>query len=333
MLARRTAYLFPSGSFSLLLLGLVVAAGLSSVLYLANGRGIGGVASSPLETKVSSVRVVAPAATEPGGYDFADLQALQPATTTLVAETGSPSRPSTGESPTGNPAASQTEAVVAEPAAVAATTSDPEGATAVSPVERWASEGFILVRDGQEWDDESMATVDAALTALPSWLRSVLAGGSHGPVYVLVNRDGRTLSGRQPYSGPANFFYTNEGRQELVLFPHQSIQTVLHELGHAYNLRDVPAGGYNLVLLEPEMQSFMAAAGWTVEADAAAVANARDHTQVPMSRVGSSIWPRLSHDDPLEDFANSFALYILAPAELRALSNARYAWFAANLGG
>ena len=47
---------------------------------------------------------------------------------------------------------------------------------------------------------------------------------------------------------------------------------------------------------------------------------------------GGFTWPRLSHDDPLEDFANSFANFYLDPAGLRATSPARYNWFAANVG-
>jgi hypothetical protein len=55
-----------------------------------------------------------------------------------------------------------------------------------------------------------------------------------------------------------------------------------------------------------------------------------DHMQVQMTYTGQSIWTRLSHNDPLEDFANSFALYFAAPEELRVLSSERHAWFEAR---
>jgi hypothetical protein len=221
-----------------------------------------------------------------------------------------------------------------EPAAPA---SAPVSATAaatapLSVFDRWAAVGFDIVRDGQALDDQSLATIDTALSYIPAGVAAAITGNGRGDVHILVNTEGRTLSGNQPYGRAANFFSTNEGRNELVLYPRQSIQTVVHELGHAYNLRHVPAGRYALVLLDPEMQGFMAAAGWTVLATAAEVQSARDHTVVPMSYAGPPIWPILSHDDPLEDYANSFALYLMDPAELRALSPARYDWFAANLG-
>lgn len=205
-------------------------------------------------------------------------------------------------------------------------------ATPVGPVERWASEGFVIVQEGQELDGDSLAAIDQALSDLPAWLRNVITHSDRGPIYILVNEEGQTLSGRRPYGRAANFFYTNDGKNELVLYPHQSAQTVLHELGHAYNLRAIAAGRYAMVLLDPEMESFMATTGWQVDATTDEVEAARDHTQVSMSYEGPHIWTRLSHDDPLEDFANSFALYYYAPDDLQSLSPARFDWFETYVG-
>jgi hypothetical protein len=205
-------------------------------------------------------------------------------------------------------------------------------ATPIGPVERWASKGFVIVREGQELDNDSLASIDQALSDLPPWLRNVITHSDLGPIYILVNTEGQTLSGRRPYGRAANFFYTNDGMNELVLYPHQSAQTVLHELGHAYNLRTVAAGRYAMVLLDPEMESFMAATGWQIDATIDEVKVARDHTEVPMTYTGPKIWTRLSHDDPLEDFANSFALYFYSPGDLRALSPARFDWFETYVG-
>ncbi len=107
---------------------------------------------------------------------------------------------------------------------------------------------------------------------------------------------------------------------------------MLHELGHAYNLRRTAAGRYALVLLDPQMQSFMAAVGWSVLSTDAQVRAAVDQIGVSYSYDGGFMWSNLSHNDPLEDFANSFATYFLDPAGLNSLSPARYAWFAANIG-
>ena len=200
-----------------------------------------------------------------------------------------------------------------------------------TPAERWRAAGVVFVFDGQEWDEISLTNVDRALSALPSRLLATLGNPAFGPLTVLVNRHGRTLSGRQPYGQAANFFSTSEGRNELVLFPQQRPQTVLHELGHAFNLRRQPAGGYALVLLDPEMESFMAATGWRLLSSRAEVMAARDHLQVALAYDGPAVWSRLSNDDALEDFANSFALYYFNPEQLRALSVERYDWFAANL--
>jgi hypothetical protein len=203
---------------------------------------------------------------------------------------------------------------------------------AVVPGERWGAAGITYVIQGQEWDAVSLANVDQALASLPGGVLTALGNRDLGGVSILVNRSGRTLAGKQPYGQAANFFSTNDGRNELVLFPDQSPPTVLHELGHAYNLRAEPAGRYTLVLLEPEMQSFMAATGWRVLSSTGQIQAARDQTAVDFAYSGAFTWPRLSHNDPLEDFANSFALYFSSPADLKALSPERFAWFDANIG-
>lgn len=218
----------------------------------------------------------------------------------------------------------------AQPAAVAPAA--PIVTVPTTPGQRWLAEGFVFVTEGQEWDGVSFSNVDLALSKLAARIRAQLGNRQLGQIYIVVNRSGRTLSGKQPYAGAANFFSTNDGRNELVLYPGQSVPTILHELGHAYNLRRMAPGRYALVLQDPEMQSFMAAAGWRVLGTPEQIRAARDHMQVPMAYDGERIWPRLSNDDPLEDFANSFSLYFVAPEDLRAKSPDRFAWFETNLG-
>jgi hypothetical protein len=207
----------------------------------------------------------------------------------------------------------------------------PAAPASTSVIERWRALGVIIETQGQEWDAQSLANVDAALSALPASLRAQLGNPALGQMHVLVNSQGRALSGKQPYGGGANFFSTGDGVNELVMYPRQRVATILHELGHAYNLRRIPAGSYARVLIDPEMESFMAATGWQVLATREEIAQSVDHMRLNYQYDGSFRWQGLSRFDPLEDFGNSFAMYFYDPAGLKAQSPERYAWMAANL--
>jgi hypothetical protein len=201
-------------------------------------------------------------------------------------------------------------------------------AGAATTIDRWAVAGIGIEMEGQLLDEYSLANIDAALSLLPEAVLANLGNPRFGPLHILVNAEGRTLSGDQPYGGPANFFSTNAATNELVLYPQQSVFTVVHELGHAYNLRNVDAGRYATVLLDPEMRSFLEASGWKITSSDAEVQSAVDHMHVQYSYQGSFEWPRVSNDDPLEDFANTFAMYFLDPEALRRASPERHAWMA-----
>jgi hypothetical protein len=203
--------------------------------------------------------------------------------------------------------------------------------TVVTTAERWATAGIVLVTEGQQWDDTTLNNVDAALSQLTLSVLAGLGNPELGPLHILVNGEGRAMSGAQPYGGSANYFSTNDGVNELVLYPDQRVSTVLHEMGHAYNLRATPAGHYAQVLIDPEMESFMAATGWQVLTPRDIVAQSIDHTQIAYNYTGSFMWDDLSHFDPLEDYANSFAMYFYDPAGLKASSPQRYDWFATHL--
>jgi hypothetical protein len=219
-----------------------------------------------------------------------------------------------------------TSAPVSEPAPAAPPVQAPAG-----PAERWSAAGIVIVTQGQEWDEQSLKNVDAALAALPAGVRAQLGNPALGQLHILVNTQGRALSGKQPYGGAANYFSTGDGVNELVMYPKQRVSTILHELGHAYNLRRTPGGHYAKVLLDPEMESFMAATGWKVLASREQIAQSVDHMRLGYDYTGTFRWPELSKFDPLEDFANSFAMYFYDPAGLRAQSPERHAWMAANL--
>lgn len=207
----------------------------------------------------------------------------------------------------------------------------PQAFNAAAVASRWASAGVVLVTEGQAWDDRSLRNVDAALSMLPPSVLASLGNPALGSLHILVNTEGRSMSGSQPYGGAANFYSTNDGVNELVLFPGQRVSTVLHELGHAYNLRNTPAGHYAKVLVTAEMESFLAATNWRMVTPRETVAAAVDHTQVRFEYEGSFRWPEVSHFDPLEDYANAFAMYFADPDGLRGASPERYGWMAAHL--
>jgi hypothetical protein len=163
------------------------------------------------------------------------------------------------------PAAASAPAVAApQPPAVAPA---PATAPSANVVERWRALGVIIETQGQEWDEQSLANVDAALSALPASLRAQLGNPALGQVHVLVNSQGRALSGKQPYGGAANFFSTGDGVNELVMYPRQRVATILHELGHAHNLRRIPAGNYAKVLIDRDGE-LHGGDGWQVLATA-----------------------------------------------------------------
>ena len=194
-----------------------------------------------------------------------------------------------------------------------------------APAEAGAS---VQLLDSGTWDLVPLGNVQQALASLPASVRAELGNPALGIIKISVNTDGVTSVGSQPYGGAANFFTTNDGLNEVVLYPRQPVLTILHEFGHAFNLRYAPAGDYASVLLGDEMQSFMAMAGWQVLTPASQVGALIDHSRVEYAYDGEAVWSGLSKNDPLEDFANSFALYFGDPVGLLELSPERYQWFA-----
>jgi hypothetical protein len=172
-----------------------------------------------------------------------------------------------------------------------------------------------------------MQAVLEALSRLPPHVVRNLGSPFYGRLHVLSNGGGQTLSGYRPYSNGANFYSNNDGRNELILVPGQGRRTILHELGHAYQMRMTPPGRYAWVFFQQEMRDFMQATGWRLLSSDAEVAAAHDQTEIRFAYDAPQIWSYLSHHDPLEDYANSFALFFDDPAELARLSPVRYDWF------
>ncbi len=192
--------------------------------------------------------------------------------------------------------------------------------------------GVEIVTDGQAWDDASLNNVLDALSKLPPYIIDQLGSRTYGRLYILCNDQSRSLDGGKVYSNGANFYSNNDGRNELVLYPDQGVKTVLHELGHAYQLRMTPAGRYAWVFFQQEMRDFMAATGWRLLSSDAEVAAAVDQTQLSFEYDGPPVWQYMSDNDPLEDYANSFALFFYDPQQLQQVSPERYNWMLANVG-
>lgn len=187
--------------------------------------------------------------------------------------------------------------------------------------ERFAVE--IVVED-QTWNDESLYTIADALERLPEHVVRRLGNRHYGRLQVLSNPEGIAMDGWQPFDTGANFYSNFNRRNEMVLVPNQGLRTVLHELGHAYQMREVPSNRYAWLFFQSEMQEFMSATGWELLSSDADVAAARSVSELQFSHSGPPLWDRLSNDDPTEDYANSFALYFSNPDELLELSPARF---------
>ena len=191
--------------------------------------------------------------------------------------------------------------------------------------------GVEIVLEGQTWDETSLAAVMTALQSLPPPVLEKLGNPAFGPLRILCNPQAAALSGVRPYASGANFYYNSDGRNEIILMPSQGTLTVLHEMGHAYQMRGVPAGRYAWVYLDPEARDFMAATGWRLLSSEEEVKASWDGADLRFEYDGPPVWQYLSRQDPAEDFANSFAYFVDDPAALATFSPVRYDWFLRHL--
>jgi hypothetical protein len=184
--------------------------------------------------------------------------------------------------------------------------------------------GIEIVTEGQTWDDASAGNVEHALDLLPQHVVHRLGNRYYGPLRILQNPGGVASDGWQPYEHGANYYSNAHDRNELVLVPNQRVFTILHELGHAYQMRETPSDRYAWVFFQTEMREFMDATGWQLVSTDAEVAAAHSVRDLRFSYTGVPVWNGLSNEDPAEDYANSFAQYFLDANQLRNLSPERY---------
>lgn len=206
-----------------------------------------------------------------------------------------------------------------------------------------ATFGIEIVTDGQDWGDDdaeqeqNIGVVVSAWQRLPLQVTSSVVEHPHGKLQVLSNKQGRTAGGWQPYGDVPTSFYTNSDQgatayhasNQIVLATGSAEDTVLHELLHAYALRNVGADEYVSAFLDEEMQSFMAASGWQMlVSDDELMVNAN----VPWDVVNGFFAYTGSGPgggNPLEGFASAGAEFYGADpiGDLP-----EFDWFAANLG-
>ncbi|MEX1253638.1 MAG: hypothetical protein WEE64_04795 [Dehalococcoidia bacterium] len=181
-----------------------------------------------------------------------------------------------------------------------------------------------LVVENQTWDEAGVSNVEQALDLLPRHVVNRLGNRYYGRLRILQNPGGISSDGWQPYENGANYYSNAHDRNELVLVPNQRTFTILHEIGHAYQMRETPSDRYAWVFFQTEMREFMEATGWQLLSSDAEVAAARSVRELRFTYSGVPVWDGLSNDDPVEDYANSFAQYFLDANQLRNLSPERY---------
>jgi|GEM_PF-7023349 len=251
---------------------------------------------------------------------------------------------------------------IQRPPEVAAPSSQSPEANLIAKAKRLY--GVRIVLDGQEWGDNldaRLANIQAttdAVANLPANVREAIGNAHpHGPLYILSNSEGRTLSGWRPYGDFPIGFYTNSDHDpewgtvqvsnQVVLAPGFADIVIVHELLHAYHFRLVPPDHYGLALLGQEMQSFMGASGWKQVASDDAVAEAsqpgtawaefnalfqyqgRELTYLAVDGNRYTFRPT----NPLEGFAVAGSFFYSRSFSLALPDWPEYwAWFQANLG-
>ena len=237
-------------------------------------------------------------------------------------------------------------------------------AAPVSEAARLAAEageayGVRILLDDQDWgpDEASqMANLQAAISAidrLPDVVISAVVAHAGGPLTIVSNDQGRTADGWQPYGGHPMIYYTNsdqgpagyQASNQVVVSVGATSMSIGHEVLHAYQFRSVGPDEYVLALLQPEMRSFMDAAGWRQSGsdeqvrqavsqpwsalDSLYVYEGRPLTYTTTGGATGSIAPA----NPIEAFAATGSVFYTRPSWMTLPDWPEYwAWFLENLG-
>jgi hypothetical protein len=236
-------------------------------------------------------------------------------------------------------------------------------AAPTSEAERLAAEanaayGVRIVLEGQDWGVSAAAqatnvgAVISAMDRLPDTVTSSVVSGPGGQLTFVSNNEGRTLGGWQPYGGHPMTYYTNSDHgpdgsaasNQVVLGVGAGTLSIGHEILHAYQSREVGPDQYALALLQPEMRSFMAAAGWRqvgsdeqVRAAASQPWSILDALYVyegrPLAYSNGNGATTMTAANPFEAFAIAGSFYYTRPSWMAQPDWPEYwAWFDANLG-
>ena len=206
--------------------------------------------------------------------------------------------------------------------------------------------GIEIATEGQDWgatDVEQVANIGAVVDAwekLPASVSAAVGDHAHGSLKILSNQQGRTIGGWQPYGDGATTFYTNSDQgvsghgasHQIVLATGAGTETVLHEMFHAYEMRNVGADQYVAAMLDEEMLSFMETAGWQLlVSQDDLLANAHE-TWETIDSLFAYEGSDVSHgSNPLEAFASSAAIFYGDDGSM--LDQPEVSdWFTANLG-
>ena len=219
--------------------------------------------------------------------------------------------------------------------------------------------GVRIVVDGQDWGAEDAAqtanvqAVISAIDRLPDTVISAVVAHAGGPLTFVSNDEGRTLDGWQPYGGHPMTYYTNSDQgpagyhasNQVVLSVGATSASVGHEILHAYQFRNVGPDEYALVLLQPEMRSFMEAVGWRQTGSDEEVRQAvgqpwsaldslyvYEGRALTYSTTGGAT-STITAANPIEAFAIAGSFYYTRPSWILLPEWPEYwAWFRADVG-
>lgn len=335
--------------FAAVIAVVVLTAAVATAWFATHGPADGGPSDTDSQSRSTGRRTADAVA--------ASSAAVRPAAVTDSASTSAPDAASSSTSVSPRVAASSWSAGPTPVAPAPAPEITPPIASIAKSAERLY--GVQIALDGQDWGEgeasqtANVRAVISAIDKLPDTVISAVVSHPNGPLTFVSNNQGRTAGGWQPYGAHAMAYYTNSdvtskgGRpsNQVVLTVGATSMSVGHEILHAYQFRNVGPDQYALALLQPEMRSFMAAAGWRQTGTDAQVRAAVDQpwsalnglyvyegrTLTYVTEGGMPV--TVSPTNPIEAFATAGSVYYTRPSWTPLPDWPEYwDWFAKNVG-